>query len=144
MTSKPIRTTAAVLTCAGPAGAAVIAATAAPAAVPPSHLSRGSVVSVTPLQEPSAAAGADRSKNPSDRRLPSDQTARWDIEESKMTTRIAEPDVEQAARRLYDAEVALHAAHQTAVDTWIAAASDALHRAVLAHRRAVARATRAA
>ena len=144
MTSTPIRSTAAVQTFAGPTCAAVIATTAASAAAPPSHVSPGSVVSVTPLHELSAAAGADRSKNPSGQRLPSDQTARSDIEEPKMTTRISEPDVEQAARHLYDAEVALHAAHQTAVDTWIAAASDALHRAVLAHMRAVARATRAA
>ena len=43
-----------------------------------------------------------------------------------------------AARRLYDAECALHAAHQTRVDDWIAAAADALHQTVLEHRSALA------
>jgi hypothetical protein len=61
-----------------------------------------------------------------------------------MNTHTSETDVEQAAHRLYDAEVALHVAHQTAVDQWIAAAADGLHEAVLAHQRAVACATRAA
>jgi hypothetical protein len=37
------------------------------------------------------------------------------------------------ARRLYEAEWALHCAHQTGVDAWIAAASDRLHEAVCAH-----------
>ena len=54
-----------------------------------------------------------------------------------MTTHTSETDVEAAARRLYDAEIALHVAHQTAVDAWIAAAADGLHEAVLAHERAV-------
>jgi hypothetical protein len=35
-----------------------------------------------------------------------------------------------AARNLYDAECALHAAHQSRVNAWIAAASDKLHLAV--------------
>ena len=61
-----------------------------------------------------------------------------------MDTNSTESEVEQAARRLYDAEVALHAAHQTAVDAWIAAAGDGLHEAVQAHLRAVARAASAA
>ncbi|HEX3336750.1 MAG TPA: hypothetical protein VHS54_09835 [Jatrophihabitans sp.] len=39
-------------------------------------------------------------------------------------------------RRLYDAETALHAAHQTHVDTWIAAAYDRLHEAVVAYTQA--------
>jgi hypothetical protein len=42
------------------------------------------------------------------------------------------------ARRLYEAECALHCAHQTGVDAWIAAASDRLHEAVCAHLRAPA------
>jgi hypothetical protein len=33
-------------------------------------------------------------------------------------------------RKLYEAEWALHCAHQTGVDAWIAAASDRLHEAV--------------
>ncbi|HZC69344.1 MAG TPA: hypothetical protein VE442_01495 [Jatrophihabitans sp.] len=61
-----------------------------------------------------------------------------------MNTYTNETDVEQAARHLYDAEVALHIAHQTAVDAWIAAAADGLHEAILTHQRAVARATPAA
>ena len=35
-----------------------------------------------------------------------------------------------AARHLYDAECALHAAHQSQVKAWIAAAGDKLHLAV--------------
>ena len=42
------------------------------------------------------------------------------------------------ASRLYDAEVALHAAHTSHVDAWIAAAADRLHEAVQAHLAAVA------
>ena len=44
-----------------------------------------------------------------------------------------------AARALYDAEVALHDAHQTHIDQWIAAAQDHLHLAVAEHSAAVAR-----
>lgn len=36
----------------------------------------------------------------------------------------------ETARRLYDAEWALHCAHQTGIDAWIAAASDHLHETV--------------
>ena len=39
----------------------------------------------------------------------------------------------QAAHALYEAELALHDAHQTHVDQWIQAASDRLHAAVLRH-----------
>jgi hypothetical protein len=35
-----------------------------------------------------------------------------------------------AATRLYDAEIALHIARQTGVDSWVAAAYDRLHQAV--------------
>ena len=42
-----------------------------------------------------------------------------------------------AARRLYDAEVALHIARQTGVDAWISAAYDRLHEAIAAHTTAV-------
>jgi hypothetical protein len=40
---------------------------------------------------------------------------------------------QQAAEREYDAECALHAARQSHVDPWIAAAADRLHEAVQAH-----------
>ncbi len=43
-----------------------------------------------------------------------------------------------AARRLYDAECALHVAHQTRVDGWIVAAYQKLHEAVAEHLAAVA------
>ena len=45
---------------------------------------------------------------------------------------------DRAAQRLYDAEVALHAAHTSHVGAWIAAASDRLHEAVEEHLKAVA------
>jgi hypothetical protein len=41
--------------------------------------------------------------------------------------------LEEATRRLYDAETALHAARQTHIDAWIAAAGDRLHDAVSAY-----------
>jgi hypothetical protein len=46
--------------------------------------------------------------------------------------------VAAAARRLYDAEWALHVARQTQVDAWIAAAYHTLHHAVAEHRAATA------
>lgn len=48
--------------------------------------------------------------------------------------------VAAAATRLYDAEIALHIARQTGVDSWVAAAYDRLHVAIVAHRTAVANA----
>jgi hypothetical protein len=39
-----------------------------------------------------------------------------------------------AARRLYEAELALHEARQTRVDRWIAAAYDRLHEAAVNYR----------
>jgi hypothetical protein len=48
--------------------------------------------------------------------------------------------VAAAATRLYDAEIALHIARQTGVDSWVAAAYDRLHVAIGAHRAAVANA----
>ena len=41
------------------------------------------------------------------------------------------------ACHLYDAECALHAAHQSGVDAWIEAAADKLHEAVVEHLAAV-------
>jgi hypothetical protein len=43
------------------------------------------------------------------------------------------PAVAAAERRLYDAETALHAARQSGVDAWVAAAYDRLHEAILEH-----------
>jgi len=45
--------------------------------------------------------------------------------------------VNDAARHLYDAEVALHIARQTGVGSWISAAYDRLHEAVAGHMAAV-------
>ncbi len=45
---------------------------------------------------------------------------------------------QDAADRLYDAEVALHTARETLVDEWTAAAYDRLHLAVAAHAAAAA------
>lgn len=42
------------------------------------------------------------------------------------------------ACHLYDAEYALHAAHQSHVDAWITAASQKLHQAVVEHIAATA------
>jgi hypothetical protein len=52
---------------------------------------------------------------------------------------IADEDrVQAAASLLYDAECALHVAHQTHIEAWIAAASDRLQHAVADHLAAVA------
>jgi len=45
--------------------------------------------------------------------------------------------VNAAARRLYDAETALHIARQTGVYAWIGAAYDRLHEAIADHIAAV-------
>jgi hypothetical protein len=42
----------------------------------------------------------------------------------------------RAARRLYEAELALHAAREAGVDAWVASAYEKLHRAVAEHRSA--------
>jgi hypothetical protein len=52
---------------------------------------------------------------------------------TRRSDQCAPTDLEDAARRLYDAEVALHCAHQTHVDEWIFAASERLHAAVEAY-----------
>ncbi|MCU1655388.1 MAG: hypothetical protein JWO57_44 [Pseudonocardiales bacterium] len=49
----------------------------------------------------------------------------------------ADERVAATERRLYDAEVALHIAHQTHVDEWIASAADRLHAAIIEHTAAV-------
>jgi hypothetical protein len=45
--------------------------------------------------------------------------------------------ISEAARRLYDAEVALHIARQTGVSAWISAAYDRLHETIVAHNAAL-------
>jgi hypothetical protein len=57
-----------------------------------------------------------------------------------MTPQARNPDDREAdaARRLYDAEIALHIARQSGVDAWISAAYDRLHEAIAAHAAAVA------
>ena len=57
---------------------------------------------------------------------------------SMLNAQNANGSVQAAARRLYDAETALHAARQTHVDAWIAAAGDRLHDAVTAYLAAAA------
>ena len=42
-----------------------------------------------------------------------------------------------AERRMYDVEIALHAAHQSHVGAWITAAADRLHEAIVEHTAAV-------
>ena len=42
-----------------------------------------------------------------------------------------------AAHHLYEAELALHDAHQSHVEAWIAATSDKLHQALLEHLAAI-------
>lgn len=64
--------------------------------------------------------------------------------DSHAATAAADDHVRAAARRLYDAEIALHIAHQTHDDSWIAAASDRLHDALEEHRAALRAAHRAA
>ena len=58
-------------------------------------------------------------------------------------TRTHSTRVAAAAQHLYEAECALHTAHQSHVDAWIAAASDRLHEAVVEHLAAEAGAPRA-
>jgi hypothetical protein len=53
----------------------------------------------------------------------------------------AATNVEACACHLYDAECALHAAHQSGVEDWITAAADKLHQAVVDYLAAVAAAT---
>ena len=49
-----------------------------------------------------------------------------------------EDRIHATARRLYDAECALHIAHQSRVTEWVAAASDRLHDAITEHLAAIA------
>ena len=53
------------------------------------------------------------------------------------------PGVAAGACHLYDAECALHAAHQSGVEQWIAAAAEKLHQAVVEYLAAIAAQTTA-
>lgn len=57
-------------------------------------------------------------------------------------TRTDSTRVAAAAQHLYEAECALHTAHQSHVDAWIAAAGDRLHDAVVEYLAAEADALR--
>jgi hypothetical protein len=62
--------------------------------------------------------------------------------EDTMTSQATDLDgrhaaISEAARRLYDAEIALHIARQAGVGAWISAAYDRLHEAVVAHSAAI-------
>jgi hypothetical protein len=59
------------------------------------------------------------------------------IQGASMSDTIIGQDIAAAARRMYDAEVALHIASQTGVDHWVQAASDRLHEAIVAYRCAL-------
>jgi len=65
------------------------------------------------------------------------------VTEHLTSTRTDSARVAAAAQHLYEAECALHTAHQSHVDAWIAAASDRLHEAVVEHLAAEADARRA-
>jgi hypothetical protein len=47
------------------------------------------------------------------------------------STHTLNPGLDATAQHLYDAECALHVAHQSHVDAWITAASDRLHEALV-------------
>jgi hypothetical protein len=49
------------------------------------------------------------------------------------TTGLGDTPERAAARRMYEAEVALHAARQSRVDEWVAAATEKLHEAIVEH-----------
>jgi hypothetical protein len=51
---------------------------------------------------------------------------------------ISRERIVSAASDLYDAECAVHVAHQTHVDAWVQVASDRLHDAVVSYLTAVA------
>lgn len=53
------------------------------------------------------------------------------------TVSAADERLHAAERCMYDAEIALHIAHQTHVDEWIAAAADKLHDAIVEHTEAL-------
>lgn len=54
------------------------------------------------------------------------------------TASTSDEQVRIAACHMYDAECALHVAHQSHVDAWIAAANSNLHAAIAEHLAAVA------
>ncbi|PZS29519.1 MAG: hypothetical protein DLM61_12735 [Pseudonocardiales bacterium] len=54
------------------------------------------------------------------------------------TTSTTDEQIRAAACHMYDAECALHIAHQSHVDSWIMAASLKLHEAITEHLAAIA------
>jgi hypothetical protein len=56
---------------------------------------------------------------------------------TKCAVGLDESPLDAAARRMYDAEVALHAARQAHVDEWVAAAYGRLHDAIEDHTAAL-------
>jgi hypothetical protein len=56
--------------------------------------------------------------------------------ESSDPAAVARARVAVAAQRLFDAEGALHIAHQTRVDSWITAANNRLHEAIMEYEAA--------
>jgi hypothetical protein len=57
------------------------------------------------------------------------------LEPTDQASSTAHP-LDVAARHMYEAEIALHAARQSQVDAWVAAAYEHLHRAIAEHTAA--------
>ena len=53
------------------------------------------------------------------------------MNQTSTSANVTDDAVDRAACHLYDAECALHAARQSRIDAWIAAAADHLHQAVI-------------
>ena len=64
-----------------------------------------------------------------------------ELDKAADTCSCASSRVDDAAHRLYCAEVALHAARSSHVDAWINAANESLHVAVAAHLAAMTEVT---
>ena len=60
-------------------------------------------------------------------------TAQNSVREIADRTPTTDEATSAAKRRVYDAETALHAARQSGVDAWVAAAYDRLHAALVAY-----------
>jgi hypothetical protein len=60
------------------------------------------------------------------------------VTQARGRTHADDSRIAAAAKHLYAAECALHTAHQSHVDAWIAAASDRLHEAIVEHMAAEA------
>jgi len=60
------------------------------------------------------------------------------MDSSYASTEAHQDDTDRAAHALYEAEVHLHAAHQSKVDEWIRAAAARLHDAIACYEAALA------